>query len=317
MLSLKIEAEQLAKKLEFSEIQTRKLMAVTLTQAAYNVQNELQEEMRRVFNNPTDFVIRSVFVKQAKIVGDTIQKAEIGIRGSVDGKVSPAHVLYAQVKGGERRQKRSEILLQKYAPEGSTQLRVAAGAHKTASGDIQGWEVRRIISALQAYNYNAGQGNALIRGSTGLTKVDLRKAAKIDRLTSGAQFGRKGQIKSGLAGYGSEARQYLIDKQRRQTKKGNGSGGNYMIAPGRKTGGVGAVVYRFDWQERPGKPRPNNPSPSPVLTKTNLTPVLIWTRPQKYKTRLLMPNIAQRVIDQDIRKIANEQSLRLFQKWNR
>lgn len=308
MLSVRIESEQLAKKLAFSEIQTRKLMAVTLTQAAYNVQKELQEEMRRVFKNPTDFVLRSVYVKQAKIAGDKIQPAVIGIRGSSGSKVSPAHALFAEVQGGQRRRKRSEIMMARLMPKGMTQWVPGAGAPRNASGDIPGGYLQKVISALQTQQDYAA--NSPTAGSTGFGRADLRKAAR-----GGAQFGKNGQIKKGLRGYGAEAQRELIQKQNRRDKAGNRKGTNFFIGSSRGTDDQ-RIVYQFEWYQAPGRRRPNNPNPEPVLLKANVRPVLIFTKPQQYKTRLLMGPVAQRVVNQDVRRIANEQALKLFAKWN-
>ena len=308
MLQLKIEVDQLARKLAFSEIQTRKLIAVTLTQAAYNVQKELQEEMRRVFKNPTDFVIRSVFVKQAKIIGDKVAPAIIGIRGSTGSKVSPAHALYAEVAGGERRRKRSEIMMARVMPKGMTQWVPGAAAPRNASGDIPGGYLQKVISALQVQQDYAA--NSPTAGSTGFSRGDLRKAAK-----GGAQFGRNGQIKKGLRGYGAEAQRALIERQNSRDKNGNRRGTNFFVGSSKGSKDQ-RIVYQFEWYQAPGKRRPNNPNPEPVLLKANVRPVLVFTRTQQYKTRLLMAPVAQRVVNQDVRKIANDQALRLFAKWN-
>lgn len=309
MINIRLEAEQLGQKLSFSQAQVRKLTAVTLTKAAYNIQAEVQAEMRRVFRDPTEFVLRSVYVRQSKVQGNDVTPAIIGIRGN--GKVSPAHVLFANTAGGPRRDKRSEDAMARIMPDGFNQWVPGARAPLNANHDIPGPYMRRMLSALQALEYEGYNSRSLIKGSTGLTRSDLRRASKVERDTrDGVRFNRRGQIQQGIRGYSTSAREYLLQ---RQAAKG---GANFFV--GNAKGGrlEKRIVYQFDWSQQAGKRTPNNPNPEPVLVKRNLRPVLVFTKTQNYKQRLLIGDLAQRVAAQDIRSIAQAEALRLFARWN-
>ena len=315
MLNIKVEAERLAEKLAFTKAQTAKVVAVTITQAAYNVQKGIQGEMQKRFDRPTPFVLKSVFVKQAKVSGEQVEPAIIGIRGSGSSlKVAPSHVLYSEVMGGQRRAKRAEILLRKVMPAGYTQMVPGAGAPLDAHGNIPGAYLQKVFSALQLQFDQAA--NSAIPGTSGLRRSDLKRAARLEREQGGAQFGKHGRLKGGLRGYGAGAQAYLLERIARQDKNGRAMGANFFV--GKSKGKRDQrIVYQFDWQQRPGKPRPNNPNPSPVLTKTNVRPVIVFTRQQNYKVRLPMLEIANETMSSPaLRKILDDTAMRLFTKWN-
>lgn len=307
MVNLKIETEALAKKLAFSKTQTQKLLAVTLTQAAYNVQKEIQDEMKRVFRDPTQFVLRSVYVRQSKVTGETVTAAIIGIRGSTGGKVAPSHTLFAEVEGGVRRKKSSEYQLAKVAPQGFPQWVPGKAAPLTAGHDIQAAFMQRILSAMQAQSDPIA--NSRIKGSTGITARDLFRGGKMGTTL------KRGKILEGLRGYDPTFREQMIQKQNRLKKNGQTAGANFFMGPTRKSKDA-RVLYQFEWEQRPGKRTPNNINPLPVLVKKNVRPILFFTKPQTYKVKLPIGDIAKRVADQDVRRIANDQALRLFTKWN-
>lgn len=305
-VNIQTHVEELARRMSFSRQQTRKLLAVTLTQAAYNVQAAIKTEMRQVFRDPTDFVMKSVYVRQAKIQGDTVRAAEIGIRGSAGGRVSPAHALFAEVGGGKRRRKMSESRLHKVMPQGTTQWVPGAGAPLNGSHDIPGAYMQKVLSAMQSQFDE--RTNSRIRGSAGINHRDL---------FSGNRMGvtmRNGRVLQGLRGYDARFQARMLRRQERQ----GGRMQNFFMGMAKgQTSGDPRILYEFKWQQRPGKRRPNNPNPQPVLVKTNLRPVLVFTDDQNYKVRLPMLDIAKRIAAQDIRRIADEQAQRLFLHWNR
>lgn len=319
MIDIKIQTERLAEKLAFSKAQTAKVMAVTVSDAAYKIRDVLREEMQKNFDRPTPFVLNSIFVKKAQISGDRILPAVVGIKG-VDSKlkVTPSHVLLAEVRGGTRAMKRSEILLKKFAPKGMPHLSPGAGAPLDAYGNVPGAYLQKVFSALQA-QFDT-RANSLIEGTSGLRRKELQKAAKIERLTGGAQFGKNGRIKKGLRGYGNEAQAYLLERIAQQDKHGKQMGANFFLGPANKTtdpSKTKKVIYEFDWVQRPGKKRPNNPNPSPVLTKTNVRPVLVFTKAETYKVRLPMLKIANDFMSSPaLQKLLDHNAMRLFTKWN-
>lgn len=305
-VNIQMHVDELARRMAFSRQQTLKLMAVTLTQAAYNVQAGIKAEMRSVFRDPTEFVLKSVYVRQAKIVGDTVRAAEIGIRGSSGGRVSPAHALYAEVRGGQRQRKMSESRLSRIMPQGMKHWVPGAGAPLNASHDIPGTYMKTILSAMQSQFDE--RSNSRIRGTTTITHRDLFR---------GNQMGvtmRNGRVLQGLRGYDPRFQERML---RRQERTSGSRMRNFFLGNAKSQSGDPRILYEFKWQQRPGKRRPNAPNPQPVLVKTNIRPVLIFTDSQNYKVRLPMFDIAQRIANQDLARIANEQADRLFLHWNR
>lgn len=308
MINVSMEIDALARKLAFSQVQTRKLMAVVLTKVAYSVQAAIQDEMRRTFDRPTSFVLRSVYVRQAKIQGDAVSPATIGIRGSVGGKVSPAHVLFAQVQGGTRRTKAGEELLNSRLPGfgrgGNGQWIPGAGAKLDAHGNVPGSEWKRYVSALQAARDQGVTSNSLLRGTTGLTRAQVKQIKTLQDTR------RRGD--ENLA-----ARRIAMIQAQKALGNAKTQVGTFFLGPAKGASSrQPSVLYQFRWAQRQGKRTPNNINPSPVWSKTNVRPVLVATNPQAYRPRILIGDIAKRVAAQDLRKIADQEAMRLFSKWN-
>jgi hypothetical protein len=307
MIDVRFEAGALARKMEFSAKQTQKLIAVTLTQAAYNVQKGWQDEMRRVFDRPTPYVLHSVYVKQAKIQGAAVTSAVIGIRGSKRGTVSPSHVLYAEIAGGMRSKKGSESMFSRMRLGNHSVLGYwtpGSGADLDQYGNMPGTRVKQILSAMQLFETQGSapaQGNAGIRGTTGLSRSQV---ARIRSLRANRQTGEEDLATREIA------------RIRAQKALGNAKTqiSNYFVASNNPS--KAPTIFSFDWQQSPGKRRPNNPQPAPVWRKTNIKPQLVFTKKPTYKPRLPVLDIAKRIAAQDMRAIIYAQASRLFVKWN-
>lgn len=292
--------------LGFTEEQIRKVAAVSMTKAAYNVQSGVQDEMRRVFRDPKDFVLKSIYVRQAKIQGDEITPAEIGFRGAGRGSVTPAHAVAAEIFGGTRRDKSSEDAMSRIMPKGFEQWVPGKGAPLDAGHDIPGSYMRKIMSALQALQYEGHDARSKVQGTAGIT---ARKRMAMGK--KGVTLNRNGQIQQGLRGYdANEVRKLLQSRSKSKLS-------NFFVGNPKGNGRKGSVVYQFDWYQKPGHRRPNSPNPEPVLVRANVRPVLIFTKPQHYRVRLPFFNMAERLAIQDMPRIVEQESLRLFLKWSR
>lgn len=317
MIDFKMETARLQEKMGMTQKQTNKVVAVTLTQAAYNVQKALQDRMRAAFKGPTPFVLNSVFVRQAKVQGNTVTPSEVGIKGSVGGKVSPAHTLFAEVGGGTRRNKASESLLHGIAPDGRPQWAPGAGAELDAYGNIKGGTVKQILSAMQANRDQGVTSNSRVRGVSGLNRKqaeEIIKArredeyAKLKRFKDASQQVRETmriQAKSRLSDF---ARRLKNDESRYSEARSRIK--TWLLAPGKgKT--TKAIIYSFDWIQKFSKRLGRA-----VYKKANLKPVMVFTKPQTYAVKLPFANIAREVVTRDIRKIWDDTTMRLFTKWN-
>lgn len=91
-----------------SDQQGARAYAKALNDTGFEIRRAMQEEMRAVFDNPTDYILRSPRVRMAKPdkLSVTIEPVDMGRNG-----VHPQKILNAQVWGGRRRDKRSEVSL--------------------------------------------------------------------------------------------------------------------------------------------------------------------------------------------------------------
>jgi hypothetical protein len=112
-------------------------IAGALNDTMYRSRSALIEEMGRVFDRPTPYVTRSLHYRKASKsdLAFELWSEEFG------GSMPPAEVLAAEVAGGGRKMKRSEIALGSYWVPGE-------GAMLDRYGNIRGADLTAILSAL-------------------------------------------------------------------------------------------------------------------------------------------------------------------------
>lgn len=90
--------------------QAAKAYAKALNDTGFQVRRAMQDEMRAVFDRPTDYILRSPFVRMATAakLSVTIEPTYMGGKG-----IDPQKILDAQTWGGRRRDKRSEVALKR------------------------------------------------------------------------------------------------------------------------------------------------------------------------------------------------------------
>ncbi|MEG1130283.1 MAG: hypothetical protein RSE32_17025 [Comamonas sp.] len=90
--------------------QAAKAYAKALNDTGFEIRRAMQDEMRAVFDRPTDYILRSPRVRMATAakLSVTIEPTYIGGKG-----VDPQKILDAQTWGGRRRDKRSEVALKR------------------------------------------------------------------------------------------------------------------------------------------------------------------------------------------------------------
>ena len=90
--------------------QAAKAYAKALNDTGFEIRRAMQDEMRAVFDRPTDYILRSPFVRMATAakLSVTIEPTYMGGKG-----VDPQKILDAQTWGGRRRDKRSEVALKR------------------------------------------------------------------------------------------------------------------------------------------------------------------------------------------------------------
>ena len=90
--------------------QAAKAYANALNDTGFEIRRAMQDEMRAVFDRPTDYILRSPRVRMATAarLSVTIEPTYIGGKG-----IDPQKILDAQTWGGRRRDKRSEVALKR------------------------------------------------------------------------------------------------------------------------------------------------------------------------------------------------------------
>jgi hypothetical protein len=112
-------------------------VAGALNDTMYRSRTALIEEMGRVFDRPTPYITRSLRYRKASRsdLAFELWSEEFG------GSMPPAEVLAAEVAGGGRKMKRSEIALGSYWVPGE-------GAKLDRYGNLRGADLAAILSAL-------------------------------------------------------------------------------------------------------------------------------------------------------------------------
>lgn len=122
--------------------------AVALTRTAKDVQKELKEEMKRVFDRPTTYTLNSLYVKPA-----TKQNLEsqVFLKDETSKGTPAARYLQPQIKGGSRSIKSFEKALQQNGlmPRGYF-TQPAAGAQIDSYGNVKPSQIVQILSQLKA-----------------------------------------------------------------------------------------------------------------------------------------------------------------------
>jgi hypothetical protein len=224
--------------------QARYAAANALNGAAFKAREDWQEQMRRVFDRPTPYVLNSIYVGK-KATPDSLQAwvypRDIGGKG-----VDPNKVLVAEVFGGPRRAKRFEVQLQRagYLPAGyaAVPARWVTTDPEAADGfgGVRGSFIRRLLSYLQAFTSAGFDGN-----------MSQRRRAQLSgqgRWVNGRFYGahtKVGASRQGAAAYRGGVQYFVSRGQGEVTGRGSWKHGQHQhLARGiwQRTGLYGAVV---------------------------------------------------------------------------
>lgn len=120
-------------------------MALTATRTAKAAQLALKDEISRVFDNPTPWILNSTYILAAK---KSDPKAVVYAR-EWGGTPAPT-TLTPQIEGGERQYKRSEGALRAggYLPNG-WQVAPGPGAKRDKYGNINRGQLQQVLSSLR------------------------------------------------------------------------------------------------------------------------------------------------------------------------
>jgi hypothetical protein len=156
----------------------RQAAADALNDSAFRLRSEMQAEMGRVFDRPTPYILRSVQVKKA-----TAEKmvAEIGPTYMGGKGVDPEKILQAEVLGGRRRDKRSEVALRRVGilPAGYVTVipKNPLPGSDDGRGNLRGPFITQLLSYLQAFGEQGYRAN--------MTQKRKDKLANVGRSANG------------------------------------------------------------------------------------------------------------------------------------
>lgn len=173
--------------------------AKAINDTGFYVRGQMQQEMRRVFDRPTDYMLRSPFVRKASAanLAASIEPTYMGGKG-----VDPQAVLQAQEFGGRRRDKRSESALRRAGilPAGwQTAIpAVPFPGSEDGHGNIRGPFLVQLIAYFQAFGEQGYKANMNQRG-----RDRLRAGGTKRQQNAGPTLGRRyfvayGSIRGGV-----------------------------------------------------------------------------------------------------------------------
>lgn len=214
-----------------SGAQGREAFAKAINDTGYEVRRTMQAEMASVFNAPTPYILKSVYVKKAdaNTLSATIEPTYFGGKG-----IDPQQILRAQEAGGTRRDKRSEVALRRVGilPVGyQTAIpKTPFPGSSDGMGNIRGPFMVQLISYLQAFGEQGYKANMTDRA-----KLALRNGSKKQLKTMGPRLDRRYIVSYGKLRGGA-----------RVTKQGDFDGRASNLAPG-----IWAVLGRTGANVRP------------------------------------------------------------------
>lgn len=138
--------------------QAARAYAKALNDTGFEVRRAMQDEMRAVFDRPTDYILRSPRVRMAKPgrLGVTIEPGSPEAAG-----VSPQKVLNSQTWGGLRRDKKFEVILRRIGvlPVGMQVVmpRSPFPGSSDGRGNMSGSFARHLLAYLNAFE-SGGKG---------------------------------------------------------------------------------------------------------------------------------------------------------------
>lgn len=163
---------------ELGGVKLKEATAAALNDTAYMLRREMQSEMGRVFDRPTPYILRSVQVRKATAIK---MQAEVGPEYMGGKGVDPAKVLAAEVRGGRRRDKRSEASLRRVGtlPPGYVTAipKTPFPGSDDGRGNLRGPFITQLLSYFAAFGEQGYRAN--------MTQKRKDKLANIGRTASG------------------------------------------------------------------------------------------------------------------------------------
>ena len=181
-ISIKVEnlgnvREVLAK---LSGPQARGAYAKAVNDTAFQVRRAMKEEMAKVFDRPTPYILNSSYVQMATPDKLSARIAPENKRDSVG--IDPQKILPAQAFGGPRRDKRSEVILRRAGilPNGmQTSIpKTPYPGSDDGRGNLRGPFLVQLISYLQAFGEQGYRANMTARRKRNLQRGTAKQVGR-------------------------------------------------------------------------------------------------------------------------------------------
>lgn len=184
------QAELLASLHALSGAKAAQAYAKALNDTGFEIRRAMQDEMRAVFDRPTDYVLRSPRVRMAKAdkLSVTIEPTYVGGKG-----IDPQKILDAQSWGGRRRDKRSESALRRVGILSAGYQSVIPARPYPGSddgrGNLRGSFLVQLISYFQAFGEQGYRANMNEKGYKRVHQGNKRQAGRRYFVSYGAMRG--------------------------------------------------------------------------------------------------------------------------------
>jgi len=158
--------------------QTRFATMLALNDAAKASREAVQKEITRVFDRPTAWIVKSPWMLLAR-KNKLAAKIDLQYWSRNKQGVTADHVLHAEIEGGPRHLKRSEVALRRMGllPAGMATV-PGAGAKLDAHGNMQAGQLVQIMAWFRAFGEQGYKSNIDAKGRARLGKDNKRTGAR-------------------------------------------------------------------------------------------------------------------------------------------
>lgn len=207
MISLKADIAAFNKDIDRAVKGADSAIVKALNWTAFDARWDLQDEIKRVFDNPTPWTINSIYVKKATPRNHV---ATVGIQDSTISGTPAAEYLRVQVEGGDRSLKRVERLLQRSGViKSKHRLVIAKQARKDKHGNITKGRLKNIVNDVRRGRKRGAKYFVMRKGNEPIGIFQRRS-----RKTLVAEFG----ITNGVMNYKQLLNLYAVVMQTRDRK---------------------------------------------------------------------------------------------------
>ena len=167
-LGINVDINEAIKKLDlFRKEQLPYALSVAINETAVEAKEAIKNEMSRVFDNPTDWTLNSLYVKKGNKRNPA---ATVWVKNKTSSGPAPVNWLIPETEGGKRKYKRMEKALQSIGalPTGMM-VYPTKFADLDAKGNVKAGQVTQILAYLKAFGSGGYKSNMDAKGRKRMT----------------------------------------------------------------------------------------------------------------------------------------------------